>query len=60
VSEKPLEYETPVHRPRGWQFLTIVAMVALGVVVLGFAKHIVQSQSPIPKPTTAPAYGTRW
>jgi hypothetical protein len=55
----PLEYETPVRRPRGWDFLAVITMVALGVMVLGLAKLVVSTKTAVPPPTTAPAYGTR-
>lgn len=60
MSEKPLDYAIPPRRNvRGWQLLTIVAMVGLGMLLLGMARHVIRSQSPVPKPTTAPTYGTR-
>lgn len=60
MSEKPLDYATPPRRARGWDFFTIAAMVALAIVLLAMAKHVIQSRSPVPKPTTVPVYGPRW
>ena len=55
----PLPYASPPpRRVRGWQFLSIAAMVAFGVLVLGFARMVVGTKL-VPKPTTAPTYGAQ-
>jgi hypothetical protein len=58
MGEPRLNYATPPPRPaRGWQFLAVAAMVAVGVLALGLVKFAIRSRA-VPPPTTSPSYSS--